>query len=60
MREVKMTTKREEEEKLKPNWEGLYVIVTNNRPGLYLLKDMNGKRLQHPSNAEHLTNYLSS
>lgn len=51
LREMGRSTKRQEERKLGPRWEGPYVIVTSNKPDSYQLEDMNGRSLTHPCNA---------
>ncbi|XP_042969058.1 uncharacterized protein LOC122301739 [Carya illinoinensis] len=45
------------EEKMRPRWEGPYLVVANNRPGSYRLKDSQGKELLHPWDAEHLKKF---
>ena len=43
--------------KLGPNWEGPYRIVSWQRKGTYHLKTMDGQKLQHLWNTEHLQKY---
>ena len=43
--------------KLGPNWEGPYRIVSWQRKGTYHLETMDGQKLQHPWNTEHLQKY---
>jgi hypothetical protein len=43
--------------KLGPNWEGPYEVIRNLGKGAYSLKDLNGKSLGRPWNAEHLKQY---
>lgn len=40
--------------KLGPNWEGPYEVIRNLGKGAYSLKDLDGKSLGRPWNAEHL------
>uniref|UniRef100_A0A2N9GS26 Uncharacterized protein n=1 Tax=Fagus sylvatica TaxID=28930 RepID=A0A2N9GS26_FAGSY len=57
LRKVTLATRNPSEGKLGPNWEGPYKVVEVRRPGTYHLEDMNGRRLSHPWNAEHLRRY---
>jgi hypothetical protein len=57
LRKVTLATKNPSEGKLGPNWEGPYKVIEERRPGTYHLEDMNGRRLSHPWNAEHLKKY---
>ena len=43
--------------KLGPNWEGPYRIASWQRKGTYHLETMDGQKLQHPWNTEHLRKY---
>ena len=45
--------------KLGPNWEGPYRIMSCQRKGTYHLKTLDGRKLQHPWNTEHLRNTTS-
>lgn len=47
LREAETTTKWKEEGELEPNWEGLYVVVKNERLDSYHLEDMNGGKGYH-------------
>ena len=40
--------------KLGPNWEGPYRVTSWQRRGTYHLETMDGRKLHHPWNAEHL------
>ncbi|KAG6639419.1 hypothetical protein CIPAW_10G099100 [Carya illinoinensis] len=55
LRENRITM--QEEGKLGPYWEGPYVVITNNQPGSYFLKDAQGKELPHLWNSEHIKRY---
>ena len=43
--------------KLSPNWEGPYRVMSWQRKGNYHLETMDGWKLHHPWNAEHLQKY---
>ncbi|XP_050258885.1 uncharacterized protein LOC126703866 [Quercus robur] len=43
--------------KFGPNWEGPYRITSWQRNGTYHLETMDGQKLQHPWNTEHLRKY---
>uniref|UniRef100_A0A2N9GE62 Uncharacterized protein n=1 Tax=Fagus sylvatica TaxID=28930 RepID=A0A2N9GE62_FAGSY len=57
LQKVTLATKNPSEGKLGPNWEGPYKVIEIRRPGTYHLEDMDGRRLPHPWNAEHLRKY---
>ena len=42
---------------LGPNWEGPYRITSWRRKGTYHLETLDGRKLQHPWNSEHLRKY---
>ena len=58
LRKVTPATKDLAQGKLSPNWEGPYRVVHYSRQGSYHLEDMEGKRLPHPWNVEHLKRYF--
>ncbi|XP_075645504.1 uncharacterized protein LOC142616563 [Castanea sativa] len=43
--------------KLGPNWEGPYKITSWHRKGTYYLETLEGQKLHHPWNTEHLKKY---
>ena len=43
--------------KLGPNWEGPYRITSWQRKGTYHLETLDGRKIQHPWNTEHLRKY---
>ena len=43
--------------KLDPNWEGPYRITSWQRTGTYHLETIDGQKLPHPWNTEHLRKY---
>ena len=57
LRKVTTATKDSTQRKLGPNWEGPYRIIDCNRKGTYYLEMLDGQRLHHPWNAEHLKRY---
>ena len=57
LRKVMGTTKDPLQGKLSPNWKGPYRIASWQRKGTYHLKTMDGRKLQHPWNTEHLWKY---
>ena len=57
LRKVMGTAKDPSQGKLGPNWEGPYRITSWQRKGTYHLETMDGKKLQHPWNTEHLRKY---
>ena len=57
LRKVTGTVKDPSQGKLGPNWEGPYRITSWQRKGTYHLETLDGRKLQHPWNAEHLRKY---
>ncbi|GFZ05308.1 hypothetical protein Acr_17g0008800 [Actinidia rufa] len=57
--QVALSTKEPNTKKLGPTWEGSYKVTKVSRPRTYWLKDMEGKALLHPWNAEHFEEVLS-
>ena len=57
LRKVMGAAKDPSQGKLRPNWEGPYRIMSWQRKGTYHLKTMDGRKLQHPWNMEHLQKY---
>ena len=43
--------------KLGPNWEGPYRVINYKWQGSYYLEALDGRRLEHPWNIEHLRKY---
>ena len=43
--------------KLGPNWEGPYRVTSWQRKGTYHLETLEGQKLPHPWNTEHLRKY---
>ena len=43
--------------KLDPNWEGPYRVASWQRKGTYHLETLEGQKLPHPWNTEHLRKY---
>ena len=57
LRKVMGAAKDPTQGKLGPNWEGPYRITSWQRKGTYQLETMDGRKFQHPWNAEHLRKY---
>ena len=57
LKKVMGTAKDPTQGKLSPNWEGPYIIASWQRKGTYHLEMLDGRKLQHPWNAEHLRKY---
>ena len=57
LRKVTLATKEPNAGKLNSTWEDPYKVDKVSRPGPYWLKDMDGKALPRPWNAEHLKKY---
>ena len=57
LRKVMAATKDPAQGKLGPNWEGPYRIFDYHRKGTYHLETLDGLRLHHPWNTEHLWRY---
>ena len=57
LRKVMGVTKDPSQGKLGPNWEGPYRITSWQRKGTYHLETLDGQKLQHPWNTEHLQKY---
>ena len=57
LRKVMDATKDPSQGKLGPNWEGTYRITSWQRKGTYHLETLDGRKLQHPWNTEHLRKY---
>lgn len=49
----------QEEGKLGPKWKRPYVVTACHKPKAYWLKDVEGKELQRPWNAEHIKKYFA-
>ena len=57
LRKVTVATKDPAQGKLGPNWEGPYKIVDYHRKGTDHLETLEGQRLHHSWNIEHLRKY---
>ena len=57
LRKVMGAVKDPTQGKLRPNWEGPYRITSWQRKGTYHLETMDGRKLQHLWNTEHLRKY---
>ena len=52
-----LATRNPAHRKLRPNWEGPYRVINYKRQGSYYLEALDGRRLEHPWNVEHLRRY---
>ena len=57
LKKVSLATKNPTHGKLGPNWEGPYRVINFKRQGFYYLEALDGRKLEHPWNAEHLRRY---
>ena len=57
LKKVSLATKDLSHGKLGSNWEGLYRIINCKRQGSYYLEALEGRKLEHPWNVEHLRRY---
>ena len=57
LKKVSLATKNPAHGKLGPNWEGPYRIINYKRQRSYYLKALDGRKLEHPWNVEHLRRY---
>ena len=56
-KKVSLATKNPTHGKLGPNWEGPYRIINCKRQESYYLEALDGRKLEHPWNVEHLRRY---
>ena len=54
---VFLATKNPVHGKLGPNWEGSYKVINFKRQRSYYLETLDGRKLEHPWNIEHLRRY---
>ena len=57
LKKVYLATKNPAHGKLGPNWERPYRVVNCKRQGSYYLEALDGRKLEHPWNVEHLRRY---
>ena len=57
LKKVSLATKNPAYGKLGPNWEGPYRVINCKRQGSYYLEALDGRKLEHPWNVEHLRKY---
>ena len=57
LKRVSLVTRSSTHGKLGPNWEGPYRVINYKRQGLYYLEALDGRKLEHPWNVEHLRRY---
>jgi hypothetical protein len=58
LRKVMANTRRPNEGKLGPNWEGSYKVLSHAGHGAYRLEDLNGKPIPRPWNTCNLRKYF--
>ena len=54
---VSLATKDPTHGKLGPNWKGPYKVINYKRRESYYLEALDGRRLEHPWNVEHMRKY---
>ena len=57
LKKVSLAIKNLAHGKLRPNWEGPYRIINCKRQGSYYLEALDGRKLEHSWNVEHLRRY---
>ena len=57
LKKVSLATKNPAHGKLGPNWEGPYKIINCKRQWSYYLEALDGRKLEHSWNVEHLRRY---
>ena len=57
LKKVSLATRNPADGKLGPNWEGPYKVINCKRQGSYYLEALDGRKLEHPQNVEHLRRY---
>ena len=57
LKKVSLATKNLAHGKLGPNWKGPYRIINCKRQESYYLEALDGRKLEHPWNVEHLMRY---
>ena len=57
LKKVSLATKNPAHGKLGPNWEGPYKVINCKRQGSYYLETLDGRKLEHSWNVEHLRRY---
>ena len=57
LKRVSLATKNPAHGKLGPKWEGPYRVINCKRQGSYYLEALDGRKLKHPWNVEHLRRY---
>ena len=57
LKRVTLATRNPAYGKLGPNWEGPNRVINCKRQGSYYFEVLDGRRLEHPWNVEHLKKY---
>ena len=58
LRKIMANTRKSNEGKLRPNWEGPYKVLSQAGHGAYRLEDMDGKSIPRPWNTCNLRKYF--
>ena len=57
LKRVSLATRNPAHRKLRPNWEGPYRVINCKRQVSYHLEALDGRKLEHPWNVDHLRKY---
>ena len=57
LKRISLATKNSAHGKLGPNWEEPYRVINYKRQGSYYLEALDGQKLEHSWNVEHLRRY---
>ena len=57
LKKISLATKNPTHGKLGSNWEGPYRVINCKKQGSYYLEALDGRKLEHPWNVEHLRRY---
>ena len=57
LKRISLATKEPAHGKLGANWEGPYRVINSKRRGSNYLEALDGRKLEHPWNVEHLRKY---
>ena len=57
LKRVSLATRNPAHRKLRPNWEGPYRVINCKRQVSYYLEALDGRKLEHPWNVDHLRKY---
>ena len=57
LKSVSLATRNPAHRKLRPNWEEPYRVINCKRQVSYYLEALDGRKLEHPWNVDHLRKY---